>query len=136
MVSDATGVGTWQKTSGDADVTAASAGDVRNMADGTLRWTGAQITVPVTGYYIISPKVILDKLPAPSGSIQSCTGFVAYNLSKTPVAETDLAFTPDIHVPAGPVVQILFSTPILQNLMQDLIFCSYVMEVAPQHVHL
>ncbi|WP_449397883.1 hypothetical protein [Chryseobacterium wanjuense] len=60
LVSDATGVGTWQKTSGDADVTAASAGDVRNMAGRDFKMDGcSDYSSCYRVLYYLTPKLFL-----------------------------------------------------------------------------
>lgn len=104
FVSDAGGVGTWRDTSGETTVSSSTQGAATDLqTGGVLTSTGASVTVPTDGYYIVSPRVMVDKAPAPSASdARSCTGFITYNLRKGSPTTGALAYGADIHVSAGP----------------------------------
>ena len=99
LVSDANGVGTWRETTGGAIVINSTVGNANiNIATaaGTFSYTGANALVTTPGYYIISPRMATDKSPA------GCGNFIAYNLSKSPSTQTNVAFPQqDIHMPSG-----------------------------------
>ncbi|MEY8758927.1 hypothetical protein [Chryseobacterium tongliaoense] len=94
LVSDMNGVGTWRESSGAATVITSNAGPVTSLLPaGTMKYTGANATVSVPGYYIISSRLITDKVPT------GCGGFLAYNLSQSPTAALNNAFpVQDVHV--------------------------------------
>ncbi|WP_449400952.1 hypothetical protein [Chryseobacterium wanjuense] len=111
LISDSEGIATWQETTGTATIIDSNAGLANTViSSSTLRYTGAQVTIAISGYYIISPRLIFNKTPA------NCSIYVAYNLSKTPTAPTaaDKVFSvQDIHMPASWEVLIIFIHQIL-----------------------
>lgn len=99
LVSDANGVGTWRESTGSAVVIDSSVGPISTISNaGIMSYTGASAVVKTPGYYIISPRIILDR------DAVGCSSFVAYNLSQTnTVPVTNPAFDlQDVHMPPGP----------------------------------
>ena len=96
LVSDANGIGTWRESTGSAVVVNSTAGIAVNFTGGALKYLGANAVVTIPGYYIISPRLISNKLPS------GCGSFLAYNLSRSSTASVNPAFaTQDIHMAAG-----------------------------------
>ncbi|MDQ0068152.1 hypothetical protein [Chryseobacterium lathyri] len=95
LVSDANGVGTWRDTTGSAIIVNSTTGISVNIL-GTLTYVGASAVVTVSGYYIVSPRLITNKTPS------GCGSFIAYNLSKSATASVDPAFpSQDVHLASG-----------------------------------
>jgi hypothetical protein len=98
LVSDANGVGTWVYTSAPI-VIEATPGPVTavNTVGNSFTNTGANAVVTIAGYYILSPRLITDKLP------MGCGNYLAYNLFKSSTTSGVDAAIPvqDAHVPSG-----------------------------------
>ena len=94
LVSDVNGVGTWRESSGTATVITSNAGPVTSLLPaGTMIYTGANATVALPGYYMISTRLITDKTPS------GCGGFLALNFSQSPTTALNNAFpVQDVHV--------------------------------------
>ncbi|WP_265130337.1 hypothetical protein [Chryseobacterium oranimense] len=99
MVSNADGTGTWRENAGlgAAVVIDSNVGSATSLLPAsTMRYIGANATVTIPGYYVITARLITDKSPL------NCGEFIAFNLSQSPTAALNNAFpTQDIHLAAG-----------------------------------
>ncbi|WP_265130338.1 hypothetical protein [Chryseobacterium oranimense] len=108
LVSDANGLGTWRESSGAATVITSNAGPVTSLLPaGTMIYTGANATVTVPGYYMISTRLITDKTPS------GCGGFLAINFSQSPTAALNNAFpVQDVHVTGSASFDFIYTSNI------------------------
>jgi len=98
LVSDANGKASWAATSGSTTVVNSNVGIGVALPGGptTFFYTGSFLTAPVSGFYILSTRLLADK--APTG----CGGYVAYNLCTSSAAPIGSAILfQDLHTSAG-----------------------------------
>ncbi|WP_054510941.1 hypothetical protein [Chryseobacterium sp. ERMR1:04] len=105
FVSNPTGIGTWQNTSPAVVITSTIG---TSSAIGTAyTYMGSSATVTIPGYYVISPRLIVDKAPT------SCGSYIAYNLSTSQTIATNAAYpSQDAHFSSGTLYDFMYSSNI------------------------
>lgn len=105
FVSNNEGVGSWQNTSPAVVINSTTGSSLAIGA--TYTYLGASATVTIPGYYVISPRLIVDKAPA------SCGSYIAYNLSKSTTSAVNPVYpSQDAHFPSGTVYDFMYSSNI------------------------
>jgi hypothetical protein len=103
LISDANGVATWQNSSPAVIINSTVGSSI--AVGGTLTYLGASAVVTIPGYYLISPRLITDSVPA------NCSNFIAYNLSTSSTSLVNAAFpVQEAHFAPSAVNNFIYST--------------------------
>ena len=96
LVSDANGKASWASSSGTTTVVNSNAGNAVSVIGVGFVYSGANATIAIPGYYIISTRFISDKTPP------GCGAYIAFNIGTSSATPTGLVIPiQDIHQPAG-----------------------------------